>query len=56
VTVTGRAMVRKMRLEWRIIADARGLKIPCSTTELLAQAQTRVYPMRAWSSTLFATL
>ena len=40
----------------RIKGGTRGLKVPCSATELLAQAPPRVYPIRVSSSTLQATL
>ena len=51
VSVIGYTMAREMPLEWRIMPDSRGLKVPCSTTELLAQALSRVYSKTTLSST-----
>ncbi len=37
LSVSGCATVSEMCLERRIVADERGLKVPCSTPELLAR-------------------
>src|ERR671919_2378353 len=40
-----------MPVKMRIIRNERGLKVPCSTTELLAQALLRVYSKTNLTST-----